>query len=135
MPEAWVWLGFGQLQAGDPQACITASERALRLNPQGAKVWIYDNLAPAYWELGRFEEGLEAGRRLVATQPKYFTGYAYIAMNAVALGQLEAARAAIVDGRRALPDLSLALVQSYFVVSRPAVDTRRDNALRAAGLD
>ena len=135
MPEAWVWLGFAQLLAGNPQACITASERALRLNPQGAKVWIYDNLAPAYWELGRFEEGLEAGRRLVSTQPAYFTGYAYIAMNAVALGQLEVARAAFVDGRHARPDLSLALVQGYFGVARPAVDARRNAALSAAGLD
>lgn len=56
-------------------------------------------------------------------------------MNAVALGQLEAARAAIVDGRRARPDLSLALVQGYFGVSRPEVDARRNDALRAAGLD
>lgn len=135
MPEAWVWLGFAQLLAGDPQACITASERALRLNPQGAKVWIYDNLAPAYWEIGRFEAGLEAGRRLVATQPTYFTGYAYIAMNAVALGQLEAARTAIADGRRVRPDLSLALVQGYFGVSRAEIDARRSDALRAAGLD
>ena len=99
MPEAWIWLGFANLLAGNPQACITASEQAQRLNPQGSMVWIYDNLAPAYWEIGRYDAGLEAGQRLVAAQPAYFTGYAYVAMNAVALGHLAQARAAIAEGR------------------------------------
>ena len=100
MPEAWIWLGFTQILTGNPQMTITATARAQRLNPQGAMVWIYDNFALAYWELGRYDEGLDAARRLVATQPMYFTGYAYIAMNAVALGRLDEARAAIIEGRR-----------------------------------
>ena len=134
MPEAWIWLGWTQLLVGRPEATITASERAQRLNPQGAMVWIYDNLALAYWELGRYDEGLEAAQRLVAAQPTYFTGYAYIAMNAVALGHLDEARAAITEGRRVQPDLSLALIQNYFGVSRPEVDARRNDALREGGL-
>ena len=98
-------------------------------------VWIYENLALAYWEVGRYAEALELARQLVATQPAYFTGYAYIAMNAIALGKIDEARAAIAEGRRVQPDLSLALMQGYFGVSRPEVDARRNDALRAAGLD
>jgi TolB-like protein/class 3 adenylate cyclase len=135
MPMAWIWLGWTELLAGDPQATIMASKRAQRLNPQGAMVWIYDNFALAYWELGRYEQGLEAAERLVATQPSYFTGYAYIAMNTVALGRLKEARAAIAEGRRVRPDLSLELMQNYFGVSRPEIDARRNDALREAGLD
>jgi len=135
MPEAWIWLGWTQILLGDPQATITATERAQRLNPQGTMVWIYDNFAVAYWELDRYDEALEAARRLVAAQPTYFTGYAYIAMNAVALGRLDEARAAIVEGRRVRPDLSLELMQGYFGVSRPAVDAQRNAALRQAGLE
>jgi TolB-like protein/class 3 adenylate cyclase/cytochrome c-type biogenesis protein CcmH/NrfG len=135
MPEAWIWLGFTQLKIGDPEATVTATRRAQRLNPQGSMVWIHDNFAWAYWELGRHEEGLDAARRLIAAQPSYFTGYAYIAMNAVPLGRQEEARAAIREGRRVQPDLSLALMQNYFGVSRPDIDARRNEALRAAGLE
>ena len=135
MPMAWIWLGWANLLAGSPEKTITATEKARRLNPQGAMVWIYDSFAAAYWELGRYEEALEAAHRLVATQPTYLTGYAYIAMNAIALGRLEEARAAIIEGRRFQPDLSLALLQNYFGVLRPTVDARRNAALREAGLE
>jgi len=135
MPEAWIWLGFTQILAGNPDITLTATTRAQRLNPQGPMVWIYDNFALAYWELGRYDEGLDAARRLVAAQPSYFTGYAYIAMNAAALGRLDEARAAIIEGRRVRPDLSLALMQNYFGVSRPDIDARRNDALREAGLE
>ncbi|MFB3117124.1 MAG: tetratricopeptide repeat protein, partial [Myxococcota bacterium] len=136
MPEAWIWLGWANVLAGNPEPAISASERAQRLDPQGRyMVWIYENLSVASWEVGRYEEGLELARQLVATNPTYFTGYAYIAMNAVALGQLDEARAAIASGRRVRPDLSLALIQGYFGVSRPAFDARRNDALRQAGLE
>jgi TolB-like protein len=136
MPMAWIWLGWAQLLAGDPETTITATERARRLNPRGgAMVWIHDSFASAYWELGRYDEALEAAQRLIATQPTYPTGYAYVAMNAVALGRLEEARAAISEGRRVQPDLSLELMQNYFGVSRPTVDARRNAALREAGLE
>jgi len=135
MPEAWIWLGWAHVLAGNPEAAVEASERAQRLNPQGSMVWIYENLAVAKWEIGEYNEGLELARRLVATQPSYFTGYAYIAMNAVALGRIEEARAAIVAGRRVRPELSLDLIQGYFGVSRPEFDARRNEALRQAGLE
>jgi adenylate cyclase len=135
MPEAWIWFGWAQLLAGDPEACIVATERGLRLDPQGPMVWIYDSLALANWETGRYDAALEAGRRLVATEPTYFTGYLYIAMSAVSLGRVDEARAAIEEGRRVRPDLSIELMQNYLAVSRPAIDARRNDALREAGLE
>ncbi len=135
MPMAWIWLGFVQILAGDPEASITSTERAERLDPQGSMVWIYDNFALANWELGRYDEALAAAQRLVATQPSYFPGHAYIAMNSIALGRRDEARAAIAEGRRVRPDLSLELMQNYLGVSRPEIDARRNAALREAGLE
>ena len=86
-------------------------------------------------ELGHYTKGLELARQLVATHPSYFTGYIYVAMNAVALDEIDEARAAIVEGRRVQPDLSIALMQGYLGIHRPEVDNRRNEALRAAGLD
>jgi adenylate cyclase len=133
--DAWIWLGWAQVLAGDPEACIAATERARALDPQGSMVWIYDSLALAYWESGRYDEALEAGRRLVAAQPTYLTGHLYVAMSAVALGRPDEARAAIAEGRRVRPDLSIERMQNYLAVSRPEVDARRNAALREAGLE
>jgi len=136
MPEAWVWLGWAQLLAGDPETCIASSERARRLSPQGATVaTVEDNSALAYFEMARYEAGLEAGRKLVALRPGYVWGYAYVAMNSAALGRIDEARAAIVEARRVQPDVSLALLQRGIGISRPEMDERRNAALRKAGLE
>ena len=135
MPEAWIWFGWAQLLAGDPEACIVATERAQRLDPHGSMVWIYDSLALANWETGRYEASLEAGRRLVAVHPRYLTGYLYIAMSAVSLGRIDEARAAVAEGRRVRPDLSIEMMQNYLAVSRPEIDARRNAVLRKAGLE
>jgi adenylate cyclase len=135
MPEAWIWLGWAHTLAGNSLAAIDASKRAQQLNPHGSMVWIYENLSLANWELGHYAKGLEFARQLVATHPSYFTGYIYVAMNAAALDEIDEARAAIVEGRRVQPDLSIALMQGYLGIHRPEVDSRRNEALRAAGLD
>jgi adenylate cyclase len=136
MPEAWGWLSWNLLMAGDPQGCITAGKRAIRLNPLGRFTSIiYDNFSEAYWELGDYEAGLRAARRLLAELPDYYFGYVFVAMNAVGLGRLNEAREAILEGLRAQPDLSLELVQGIYGVKRPEIDTRRNAALRKAGLE
>jgi len=135
MPEAWGWLSWNLLMAGDPEGCIAAGERSIRLNPLGPFTSIiYDNFAEAYWELGDYEAGLRAARRLLAELPSYYFGYVFVAMNAVGLGRLDEAREAILEGRRSQPDLSLELVQGIYGVERPEIDARRNAALREAGL-
>jgi len=136
MPQAWGWLSWAQLIAGDTDACIIAAERTLRLDPQGSFAPIvYDNLSQAYWQEERYEEGLRAARRLLAELPDYYLGHVFVAMNAVGLGRLDEAREAIATGRRASPDLSLELVQGMYGVARPAIDARRNEFLRQAGLE
>lgn len=136
MPEAWGWLSWAQLLAGDTKGCITGAERAQRLNPQGAfSSILYDNLSQAYWQEGRYEEGLRAAQRLLAELPDYFLGHVTLAMSAVELGRLGEARAAIAAARRAQPNLSLELVQGSYGVVRPEIDARRNTVLRQVGLE
>jgi adenylate cyclase len=136
MPEAVGWLSWTLLMAGDAEGCIAAAERAQRLDPLGAiSSIIYDNLSQAYWQLGNYEAGLGAARRLLAELPDYFLGHVDVAMNAVELGRLDEARAAIAEARRAQPDLSLEFVQGVYGVARPEIDARRNAALRQAGLE
>lgn len=136
MPEAWGWLSWNLLVAEDAEGSISTGKRAQRLNPLGAiSSIVYDNLSQAYWQLGDYEAGLRAARRLLAELPDYFLGHVDVAMNAVELGRLDEARAAIEEARRAQPDLSLELVQGMYGVSRPEIDARRNAALRQAGLE
>jgi tetratricopeptide (TPR) repeat protein len=136
MPEAWGWLSWAQLLAGNTEDCIAAAERTQRLNPQGAySSIVYDNLSQCYWQDGRYDEGIHAARRLLAELPDYFLGHVFVAMNAVPLGRLDEARAAIAEARRAQPQLSLDLVQGMYGVTRPEIDARRNAALRQAGLE
>ncbi len=136
MPDAWNWLSWAQLMAGDPQSAIVSSERVQRLDPQGPMASLTnDNLANAYWELGRYEAGLEASRRLLAARPEYYPGHVYAAFNYVSLGRIDEARAAIVAARRLQPDLSIETIQRIYGVSRPEIDARRNAALRQAGLE
>ena len=136
MPEAWGWLSWNLLVASDAKGCIEAALRAQRLNPLGSMSSIVnDNLSQAYWQLGDYDAGLRAARRLLAELPDYFLGHVYVAMNAVGLGRLDEARAAIEEARRAYPDLSLEFVQGMYGVARPEIDGRRNAALRQAGLE
>ena len=136
MPEAWGWLSWAQLLAGDMDGCIAGAERTQRLDPQGVYALIvYDNLSQAYWQQGRYDAGLRAAKRLLAGLPDYYLGHVFVAMNAVGLERLDEARAAIAEGRRAQPDLSLTLVQAMYGVARPEIDARRDAMLRQAGLE
>jgi len=135
-PEAVGWLSWNLLMAGDAKGCIDAGERAIRLNPLGPFTSIiYDNLSQAYWELGDYEAGLRAARRLLAELPDYFLGHVDVAMNMVGLGRIEEAREAIAEARSAQPDLSLEFMQGTYGVSRPEIDARRNAALRQAGLE
>ena len=136
MPEAWGWLSWNLLVASDAKGCIEAALRAQRLNPLGTMSSIVnDNLSQAYWQLGDYDAGLRAARRLLAELPEYFLGHVFVAMNAVGLGRVDEARAAIEEARRAYPDLSLEFVQGMYGVARPEIDARRNAALRQAGLE
>lgn len=136
MPEAWGWLSWTQLLTGDLDDCIAAAQRTQRLDPQGVYALIVlDNMSQAYWQQGRYEAGLRAARRLLVGLPDYYLGHVFVAMNAVGLEQMDEARAAIAEGRRAQPELSLALVQAMYGVARPEIDDRRDAMLRQAGLE
>ena len=92
-------------------------------------------MALAYFETERYQAGFEAARKLVAKRPEYVWGYVYVASNAAALGRIDEARAAIAEARRLQPDVSLAMLQRVFSVSRPEIDARRNAALRQAGLE
>ncbi len=130
------WLSWAQLIAGDSEGSIASAEKTQRLDPRGVYAsLVYDNLSNVHWQEGRYDEGLQAAYRLVADLPDYFPGHVYVAINAVALGRIDEARAAIAAARRIQPNLSIAIIQGSYGVVRPEIDARRDAMLRQAGLE
>jgi len=133
---AWQAYADAKISAGDPEAALAACQEATRLDPQGTQVpWIENDVAQAYWMMGRYQEGLEAARRAVAGMPGYWFAYEPVVTNAIALGRMDEARAAIAEARRVQPNLSLELVQQGNWFARPELNARRLAALRKAGLE
>ncbi len=135
-PKALLFHAYVWHMTGHPaEESIERVHRAMRLSPRDPVEWLfYDVLAGAYFNAGRYEEGLTAGRRLVALYPDYYFGYVWNAMNAVELGQMDVARAAVQEARRQVPDLSIAMLRRVLGAMGPEVDRRMMGALARAGL-
>ena len=109
--------------------------RAMRLSPRNPARWLfYDVLGGAYFNAGRFAEGLTAGRRLVSLWPGYYFGHLWCAMNSMELGQTESAgKPRIREARRGLPEVTLEMVRRVLGATAPDVDRRMMGALQRAG--
>jgi serine/threonine protein kinase len=130
--HAYMWHMTGH----PPEDSIELVHRAMRLSPRDPVEWLfYDVLASAYFNAGRFDEGLAASRRLIALWPEYYFGQLWCVMNAVGLGQLEVAQASIREAHGLVPELSLAMVRRVLGAMAPDVDRRMMGALQRAGLE
>ena len=137
MPLALAFLAYLLHMIGNPpQESIDLVQRAMRLSPHDPTEWIfYDALGGAYWNAGRYEEGLAVSRRLIGLLPSYYYGYVWAVLNAVSLGQIDEAKAFIRQARQVQPALSLALVRRGLGAMAADVDRRMAAALQQAGLE
>ena len=136
-PMALVFYSyFWHMTGHPPQDSIDLVHRAMRLSPRDPVEWLFhDILASASFNAKRYDEGLEASWRLIALYPEYYFGQLWCAMNAVGLGQLDVARAAIRKAHELIPDLSLDMVRRVLGAMGPEVDRRMMGALKEAGLE
>jgi TolB-like protein len=129
--RAYVW----HMTGNPPEESIDLVMRAMRLSPRDPAEWLfYDVLGGAYFNAGRFAEGLAAGRRLVSLWPGYYFGHLWCAMNAMELGQIASAEASIREARRVLPEVTLDMVRRVLGAMASDVDRRMMGALQRAGL-
>jgi TolB-like protein/class 3 adenylate cyclase/cytochrome c-type biogenesis protein CcmH/NrfG len=136
-PVALNFYAFTLNLAGHPpEDSIKLVQRAMRLSPHDPlEILFYDTLGPAYFNAGRYAEGLAAARRLIALRPTYYFGYLYGAMNAAELGDVDEARDLVRQARQVQPELSIAFVRQGMAAMAPDVDRRMMAALRKAGLE
>ena len=126
---------FWHMTGHPPEDSIELVHRAMKLSPRDPTEWLFhDVLAGAYFNAGRFDEGLYASGRLIALWPEYYFGQLWCAMNAIGLGKLEVAQAAIREARELVPEVSLEMVRRVLGAMGPDVDRRMMGALQQAGL-
>lgn len=137
LPMALTVLGYMKHMMGHPpQESIDLVQRAMQLSPRDPVEWLfYDALGGAYWNAGRYDEGLAVSRRLVAVLPDYYFGYLWGALNAVGLGLIDDARELIRQARQVQPALSMALIRRSLGAMATDVDRRMAAALREAGVE
>jgi adenylate cyclase len=136
-PYALSVFGYLLAMTGHPPAeSIALVHRAMRLSPRDPATWqFFDTLGAACFLDGRFAEGLEVSRRLIALSPTYDWGYLWGAMNAVGLGRIDEARELVRHARTIQPRLSIAHFRRALGAMAPDVERRMSDALRQAGVE
>ena len=115
---------------GEPEEGAAAAERAMRLNPD-TPAWALYNFAYAFFMAGRYDDALRMFNRMPA-DTYTANGYVYRAAALGGLGDTAAAKRAVADATRRLPEISI----ETFVAdqaSNPAERDRLVETMRAAG--
>jgi TolB-like protein len=129
------YYGLTLSYVGRWQEGAKAARRALRLSPRDPFSAICSGVA-AYAEfVGRnYEEAMRLAREGIRQRFDFVSGYRILAAAAAMAGQMDVARAALEELRRAQPNISLA----WYANHAPGGEAEREHyleALRRAGLD
>jgi adenylate cyclase len=107
---AHVLLGQMYLYRGDPEQTIALAERGIKLSPQDPRLFIWlAALAGAHYQLRRYEEAIEIGRRAWGLNSNWPAGLRYVVAGLGQLGRVEEAQPAV--GALKKLDTNLAFVE------------------------
>ncbi len=133
---AHVLLGQMYLYAGRPEETIELAEKGIRLSPSDPRLFIWlPALAGAHYQMRRYEQAVEIGRRAWTLNRNWHSGLRYVVAGLAELGRIEEAQAPLAELRRL--NLNLAAIERNFqrlYNHRAAVDHIIDG-LRKAGLE
>jgi adenylate cyclase len=130
---AHVLLGQMCLYRGQPEEALALAEKGIRLNPRDPHQFIYlPVLAGANYQLRRYEQAIEIGRRAWELNPNWPGGLRWVVAGLGQLGRIEEAQTALAE-LKAHP--SLAYVQAILAPfwDREGIDHLLDG-LRKAGM-
>ena len=105
---AHVMLGSSFTYRGQPEKGIASVEKGIRLSPCDQRLFMWlPPLAAAHYQLGRYAEAVEIGRRSWTLNRNWPIGLTYVVAALAQLGQVEEAQAALADLKGLDPNLSL----------------------------
>jgi len=110
---AHVLLGQMYLYAGRREEAIERAEKGIRLSPTDPRLFIWlPALAGAHYQMRRYAEAVEAGRRSWSLNRNWPTGLRYVVAGLAQLGRIEEAQSALGDLK--LMDANLEFTASMF---------------------
>ena len=113
-----------------------AARRALRLSPRDPFFAIYNAIAGYAEFVGRnYDEAMRLGREAVRQRFDFVAGHRVLTAGAVMAGEIDLARAALQELRRAQPNISLAWIARHLPIKQDAEREHYLEAFRRAGLD
>jgi len=132
--DAYAYLSLPFLFVGKPQEVILLVEKAMRLNPIPPSFY-YIHLGSAYSLIGRYEDSLNAFKKVVDQSPNNMIGHIGMAASYSLLGRDEEARAEAKEVLRINPRFSLERYASGLPYKNQADKDLHINALGKAGLE
>jgi adenylate cyclase len=132
---AYTALGHLLSYAGEPEETIPLVEEGIRLSPNDPRLFIWlPALACAHYQLGHYEQAIEAGRRSWTLNRNWPVGLRYVIAGLAQLGRLDEARLALADLSKLDPDLASfeRLARRLFTDSAPVDHILQ--GLRKAGM-
>ena len=132
--SAWLMRGWVSVIRGEGQCALESFTTVLRLDPiDPARAGAWAGLACAHNILGDFEAGYQWAIRAVEIETQIYT-LAYLVINAVPLGRLQEARAAVGKMRELKPNAKLSDALQVCPTRDEEWSGRMMNSLREAGL-
>jgi adenylate cyclase len=131
---AWIMRGWVSIMRGEGQGALESFTKVLRLDPlDPARAGAWAGLACAHNILGNFEAGCEWATRAVEAETAMNT-LAYFVINAVPLGRMQEARAAVAKMRELKPAVNLSDARQVCHTRDQDWSERIMDSFRAAGL-
>lgn len=136
--DAWGWLSYAYVTLGRNSDGIAAGREAIRLSPRDARLTGFlVVVAAAYLYEGDDRQALEWARRSANAKPDFAVPHSWVAAAAANLGEMEAARAAIAEFRRLLPQYTVTSFRDEKLCANALCERQREryyDGLRKAGL-
>ena len=133
--RAWGASGMIHVHAGNTQAAIEHSERALRCSPFDTRKFYYQGVVGmAHFFDGRLDQAIEWLGNSTKAQPQFPTSFAYLAASFAHAGRLDEARAALQRRLAFEPSLTASVYRKRARTLRPHHHQYYFDGLMKAGL-
>jgi adenylate cyclase len=133
---AHVLLGQMYLYSGRREEAIELAEKGIRLSPGDPRLYIWlVALAGAHYQMRRYQEAVEAGRRSWSLNRNYPHGLRYVVAGLAQLGRIEEAQPALAELKRMDPNLEFSASVFRRNWPDPADVDHLLDGLRKAGME